>query len=266
MSYIIYKRCLVWYGSPHEEKKLTALEMKLLLKKYIALLIRNVYDFDCENQTTFWYIIKDQFGEMEELSSKTRNQIRRALKLLIIKIVDKRVIVEQGYEVYLNSFKKYKDLISQPVSRDLFIEGLQSYQQGEQFWGCIDKENGKLIAYARNLVQGNMCHYISMKARPEYFKGFYPYYGLIYSMNEYYLKTLGLKYVSDGTRSITEHSNIQFFLIEKFKFRKAYCNIAISYDFRLKILIVLLSPFRKYISNLKISALLRQEAMSKGIE
>lgn len=266
MSYIVYKRGLIWDGVPHEEKKLSTLEMKRLLKKNKALLIRNVYDFDCKDHTSFWYVIKDQFGDMEELNSTTRNQIRRAIKLLDIKIIDKQLIIEQGYEVYSNSFKKYNKIISQPVSKDIFIRGWQVDQPGEQFWGCIDKKNRKLIAYAHNSVKDNMCNYLSLKVIPEYLKVFYPFYGLIYSMNKYYLKNLGLKYVSDGERTITEHSNIQPFLIEKFKFRKSYCKFAIMYDFRLKILIYLLFPFRKHISHLKISALLRQEAMLRGLE
>ena len=35
-------------------------------------------------------------------------------------------------------------------------------------------------------------------------------------MNRYYLEELKLKYVNDGARSITEHSNIQPFLIDTF--------------------------------------------------
>ncbi|MGM9704630.1 MAG: hypothetical protein ACI3YB_01395 [Prevotella sp.] len=48
-------------------------------------------------------------------------------------------------------------------------------------------------------------------------------------MNRHYLENRKLKFVSDGARSITNHSNIQPFLIDKFKFRKAYCNIRLTY-------------------------------------
>ena len=40
----------------------------------------------------------------------------------------------------------------------------------------------------------------------------YPYFGLLFEMNKYYLGELKYKYVSDGWRSITAHSNIQPFL------------------------------------------------------
>lgn len=42
--------------------------------------MRNAYDFDCHEATSFWYVIKDSFGGMEELSSKMRNQVRKSLK------------------------------------------------------------------------------------------------------------------------------------------------------------------------------------------
>ena len=40
-------------------------------------------------------------------------------------------------------------------------------------------------------------------------------YGLLLKMNQYYLDEIGVKYVMDGARSITEHSNIQPFLESK---------------------------------------------------
>lgn len=264
MSYKLYKRSLIWSEAPHLEKKLSIIKTKKLLKQNNALILRNIYNFDIENETSFWYIIKDSFGGMEELSSKTRNQIRRAQKLLEIKKVDKKLIFEQGYEVYSSSFKKYKNIAVSPLNKSDFLKGLQHDFKGEEFWGCIDKADGKLIAYAHNIIQNNMCNYNSMKAIPEYLTGYYPYYGLIYLMNEYYLETRGLKYVSDGARSITEHSNIQPFLINKLNFRKAYCNLTISYIYWLKPIIKILYPIRKYIWNLQIKAILHQEAINRG--
>jgi len=266
MSYKIYKKGLIWDGAPHEEKKLSAFEMKHLLKNNKALLIRNVYNFDGEDHTSFWYIIKDQFGDMEELSGNTRSKIRRSLKLLEIKQIDKQTLIEKGYEVHIKALENYKNSNSKSFTKDIFINNLEISDSRSEFWGCFDKQNNKLIAYACNIVYEDMCDYSTLKAIPEYLTGYYPFYGLIYTMNKYYLEELGLRYVSDGARSITEHSNIQPFLIEKFKFRRSYCNFAIEYDFRLKVLIFLLFPFRKFISNLKISALLRQEGISRSID
>ena len=102
-----------------------------------------------------------------------------------------------------------------------------------------------------------------MKAIPKYQK-LYAYYGLIYEMNRYYLEERGLKYVNDGARSITNHSNIQPFLIDKFNFRKAYCHIYIHYKLWLGIAIKILYPIRKMIPMTQVKALLEMESLSRG--
>lgn len=89
----------------------------------------------------------------------------------------------------------------------------------------------------------------------------YPYYGLIFEMNRYYLDELKLKYVNDGARSITNHSNIQPFLIDTFHFRKAFCRLHIEYR-GIKWLVRILFPFRKIMPR-KIKALLDMEAMAR---
>lgn len=45
----------------------------------------------------------------------------------------------------------------------------------------------------------------------------------------------------------TEHSNVQPFLIEQFKFRKAYCQMQLAYVGWLRIMVFLLYPFRSLI-------------------
>ena len=65
----------------------------------------------------------------------------------------------------------------------------------------------------------------------------YSSYVLYFSMNKYYLNENNFKYVNNGTRSISHQTNIHDFLIDKFKFRKAYCKMEIEYAPKIKILI-----------------------------
>lgn len=103
-----------------------------------------------------------------------------------------------------------------------------------------------------------------MKCDPMYqHNSTYPYYALIYIMNEYYLQERKLKYVNDGRRSLSERSNIQPFLIEKFKFRRAYCRLQVKYKWWFAIIINVLYPFRKFIKNQQVAKLLKQEAMRR---
>ena len=48
---------------------------------------------------------------------------------------------------------------------------------------------------------------------------------LIRSLIKQYLNENNFRYVNDGAKSMSHDTNIQEFLIKKFKFRKAYCQL-----------------------------------------
>lgn len=83
-------------------------------------------------------------------------------------------------------------------------------------------------------------------------------------MNRYYLEEKGLKFVNDGARSITNHSNVQPFLIDAFNFRKAYCRLNIKYKWWFGIIVKTLYPFRIFTKTPKVQAILNMEAMARN--
>jgi hypothetical protein len=263
-DYKLYNRGIIYKGSHHTEKKLTNLECNTLLKLKKGLFVRNIYDFDCPEKTSFWFIIKDSFDGMNELKTKIRNQVRRSIKSLDIYRISKDEMVRYGYEVYLSSYKRYKNISTKPVSKEIWSKNILASETDTEYWGAFEKESKKLIAYSINLLQDNMCKYVVLKAIPDYLNRFYPFYGLIFTMNEYYLRFCHLKYVSDGSRSVTEHSNIQPFLCDKFNFRKAYCHLSVNYTLLLKLLVSFIYPFRMFIPIQKLKYLLQFEAMQRG--
>lgn len=228
-------------------------------------MLRNVYDFDCTEETSFWHVIKDTFGGMEELSSKMRNQVRKSLKIYAIRKVTADEILRVGYPIFVSAIENYRVKCA-PVSYESFVNMIKnSSSNSYDFWCVFEKETNKAVALSINVVHDDCCEYKTMKADPLFLhNSTYPYYGLIYEMNRFYLEEKKLKYVSDGARSITEHSNIQPFLVDKFKFRKAYCRLQIEYKWWLKLIVRCCYPFRKVIPNLQIVALLKMEAMRRG--
>lgn len=225
--------------------------------------IRYITDFDKSEESSFGYVNKDSFGGMEELSSKMRNQVKKSLKQLEIRMITKEEMLAQGYEVHASAASSYKVKAKVP-SRVSFENYVNNLPENYDVWGAIIPETGKLIAWGVNRVYDDWCSYSSLKAIPEYQKQYYPYYGLIYEMNRYYLEERKLKYVTDGARSITEHSNIQPFLIDKFNFRKAYCHFEIKYKWWLGLAVNCLYPFRKLIPVRQVKALLDMEAMARN--
>lgn len=256
--YRLYKGSWIFKEDPHRERKLTSEEVSTLLSNG-GYMVRNTYDFDCLDETEFYYVIKDCFGGFEELSSKMRNQIRRCFKTMSVRQISSDTLLNEGYDVYKSATENY--LIKAKLPSKMEFEDRVNRSEENEFWGCFDSETHKLVAFSMNSVTSSSCEYRTMKAIPEFQKK-YAYYGLIYEMNKYYLEEKRLKYVNDGARSITEHSNIQSFLIEKFNFRKAYCHLDITYKWWLTVLVKVLFPLRRFIPISKVRTVLRQEEYS----
>ena len=261
-NYRQYQHGLIYKGAAHTEKQLSKNEARRLLKAHGALFVRNVYNWDCGEETSFWYIIQDAPITMESLHSKCRNQVRRSYNTLNFRVLSGGGI-EDLYNVYSSAFSRYKVQTSQPMSFNEFSKHVNGVSKIADFWGAFDKETGKLIAYAEVVIQNNAAKYTALKAIPEEMNRTYPFYGLLYEMNRYYIEEKKFVYVTDGARSITEHSNIQTFL-EKFNFRRAYCHFHVTYVWWLDAIVKLLYPFRNFIHNQKLTFLLRQEAINRG--
>lgn len=263
-NYKLYRGSWIFSGAPDTAVKLTKAEFKRLLFNG-GLMVRNHYDFDCSQNASFWFIMKDAFGGMDELTSKTRNCVRRANKTLSIKLIEKEDLLKNGgYDVELKAFEKYKIKSANPPTKEEFDKRINDCGEDYDYWGIFDVSKGKLAGFSINHIHDNICDYETFKALPEYLSWYYPFYGLIYEMNRYYLVEKKLRYVLDGARSITVHSNIQPFLVEKFKFRKAYCKLQIEYVWWLRILVCILYPFRTIIPIIKVKAILNMEANRRG--
>lgn len=261
----VYHGALIPKSSPHTEINLTEKEAKEVLLASKALLIRYTNEWD-RPSGSFWYLIKDNFGGFEELSSKYRTQIRRGLKNCNIKRVSKEEIAENGYDVYRSAFEKYNTNII-PVTEEAFKKGILNSDYDN--WAVYTKKDNKLIAYSQNTIQDDICNSTTTKFNPEYLR-LRPSEALFFQINKYYLYEKNYLYVNNGTRSILHDTNIQDFLEQKLKFRKAYCRLNIYYRKDIKLVVNTLYPFRHLIRKInhkfafRLSALLKQEEIRRS--
>lgn len=227
-------------------------------------MLRNCYDWDCSDKTNFWEIICDRHYPIEDLPSKTRNQIRRCFRDCDIRIFTPSELINfDGYNVYIKAFSRYHDIAVEIADRKSWEEMISSDKKHE-FWGVVVRESNQLIAWAMNTVDIAFVQYNTLKAVPEMMNKHYPYFGLLYKMNQYYLETIGCRYVSDGWRSVTEHSGIQPFLERNFYFRKAYTRMRLYYAPWLEMIIRTLYPIRAFkFLPLKIKNLLKFEEINR---
>lgn len=263
-NYHLYRNAWRFEGAPHLEQRLEKNDWQALLKQG-GLLVRNTYDFDCPEETHFWHLIKDQFGGLEELSKKSRKAVRKALKSLDYRIVDKQLIESQGYEIAKKVYDSFETDKS-PMDKQIFQKLLDLWDENNfEFWGVFDLVSGRLVGFSVvRIFDEDCCLYDTTCILPEYkHNKSCAFYGMYYKRNEYYLGEKKFKYVTDGTRSITEHSQVQTYLEEKFHFRKAYCHLAVHYQLWMKIAVKTLYPFRKIITLSKVKAILNMEAMQR---
>lgn len=190
--------------------------------------------------------------------------MKKSLKCYEVRRVDSDTMYADGYELFNQSRMRFGDK-SLLVSKERWANRCKA-SEGKDLWMAYDKETGIAQAFAINKRYDDYCYYVTMGVNPDAPGSTYPMYGLIFEMNRYYIEDQRLKYVCDGARSVTGHSNIQPLLIDKFRFRKAYCDLRVYYKLWFGIVVKLLFPFRRWIKNKNVAAILRQEAWARGLE
>ncbi len=268
IEWINKQGALIPRNVPHKILSLTKEEEKELLKISGAYFLRWNSTFDT-SESDFWYIIKDTISGLEELSKNTRSKIRRGLKHCYAKPIDYKIFLDQIYEVYFITSERYEtfeDIMDKNKYID-YINGLDDEKY--QFYGVFDKKTNILIGYAQNYIDDDVCFYEELFYHPEYLRN-YNSYVLIYNMNEYYLLEKEMSYVHDGSRNLSHFTAVHDFLMDKFKFRKAYCNMEIAYRKDIELVVKLLYPLKSFIDKLdsnvfqKISVLLKHEEIRRS--
>lgn len=262
--YRFYKNTWIFLEE-NKEQHLSKEDAKILLERK-GLMIRNTYDFDTKEKTSFWFVIKDKLEDISELPFSTRRNIRRSLRFYDIRKISLEEFSEVALPIISSAQKSY-NIKCHVINDNEFDEMIKKYEEDsdKEFWLVERKDNKEAVAISINRIKEDSCEYDDMKCKPESLKDrTYPYYGLIFTMNQYYLEERKLKYVNDGSRTITDHSNIQEFLIHNFKFRKAYCKLNIYYKWWLSVVIKVLFPIRNLIPFRNIRAILRLEEYSRN--
>lgn len=265
-EYALYRKAWRFEGAPHLETRLEKQEWQALLKQG-GLLVRNTYNFDCQEETSFWYVIKDQYEGMEALPSRVRNKVRHAFDHFDYRLISIETLKEKGYPIIEETYADYS-VRDRKMNQGVFEDYLNQCQEKTfDYWGIFDKETQQLVGFCTVALWEHCCEYGVTGILSKYKKGnYYPYYGLYQHLNQYYLEKKQFQYVSDSARTITEHSQIQDFLIQYFGFRKAYCQLEVHYQGWLKWMVKMLYPFRNIMPLKRVKAILNMEAMQRGVK
>lgn len=238
-------------------------EQKRLLKESGALFIRYTNN-PTLNKTAWWYNSCDYYN-LSELSSNTRNQVRRGNRECKVKKVDPGWLANHGYHCYRSAYNRYTNAI--PVGEEVFRQGILATAGSDvfEYWAVFVDDN--LAGYCQCIVEDGQVATSVIKYNPDYLRN-YSSYALISGILEHYIAERGM-IVSNGTRTIAHDTNVQEYLA-KFGFQKRYCKLCIFYRFSVGCFVKAVYPFRKIVLGFprrgiihKIQAVLYQEQLRR---
>lgn len=238
-----YNHAMIPTNAPHLEVDLRSLQNGEIWKpdKGFPILARWTSEFDCNYETEWWYLIKDQPIVIEELSKHTRKHIRHGLKLCEIKIINPADYIDALYECSHAAFKKYKNASNEP-SKNEFQKSCENDTQSV-YWAGFDKETQNIIGYFVLKEYSDYVSIITAKFHPD-FLNTHISDAMYYTVINYYINEKCKKYVDSGQRNINHITNTQEYKEKVLGYRKAYCRLNIKYRFPINLCIKVLFPFR----------------------
>ena len=240
----LYHNALIPRQSPIEPE-LTAVNSRALWKEYPkALFIRYTTNFDCEEKTEWWYVVKDEPMDLGKLNSKRRYEITKGNRNYEVRRIDSVEYQAEMYRVTQAAYGAYPEKYRPDLTEESFAKTIADWPQFEVYGG-FSRENNELCAYAMVRKNGNWADFCVLHVDPACEKkavNAAMVYGILLE-NEEYLKNGG--YICDGNRTIRHESAFQNYLEKYFGFRKAYCKLHIIFRPGIGLVVKMLFPFRK---------------------
>lgn len=257
-----YNHALVPATAPHEEPDTSWMrdrkKWRELAQGGHPLFARWSTDFDCQEPTQWWCLIKDAPFDLMSLPSKKRSMVSKGIKLVDVREILPADHGEAMADILIKAWKSYDPSYREGDDRERlareFSEITREKLGNAEYLGAFLKETGRLIGYAIYHLYDDWVEYSVVKTDPEYLNT-QVNAALVYHGLQRYLKP-GVRYVIDGWRSLVHETNYQDYLEKYFGYRKAYCRLHIRYRWWVKAVVYVLYPFRHQVKKLSGNRLL----------
>ena len=246
-----YNHSAVCKYAPHREADTDAIKNNTIwnLDGKKPLLVCYTTDFDCKEETQWWYTILDHPFDISAIKAKHRYQINRGIKNFSVKQID--------FESCADKMNYILNYVREKCYGFNAVE-LKKSGKNAVYLGAFEAENPEnLIGYAILHEHREYVHFTSLKVLPEYERDC-ANAALVYAITQRYADKLSKDfYISNGTRTVNHETKFNDYLIRIFEFRKAYCKLNIIYRKGFGAAVKVLSPFLPLIERLshKISPL-----------
>ena len=135
--------------------------------KGIALFARWTEEFDCKEETSWWYTIIDKPFDISTFKAKRRYEINKGLKNFDIRIINASEYAEELYEVTVNAYTQYPEKYGPAIKLNSFIKDVESWKK-YKVYGTFYRETDKLYGYAWLNIYDWCGDFACMKTDPEY--------------------------------------------------------------------------------------------------
>ena len=265
-----YNNAAIPTTAPHELVNLHPIKDKTIWKMDgKPFFARWTDNFDCGYETEWWYCIKDEPFDFEQIKSKRRTEIRKGLKLNEVKVVKALDYVDQIYILQSKCFDEYPEQNKTNISYDKTKESCKNWDKKHFVYMAFSKETNQALGYAIVNPFDSYVNLESLKVPNEY-QNSQVVPALIYNILIEILNKKKYKYICDGERNLVHQTNFMDYLVKQFAFRFAYCNLNIEYKPIIKPLIKVLFTFKKHLEIFsknrliyKIIAVLKMEEISR---
>lgn len=254
--------------APHEEPDISAVLNGEIWKinKPAPLLARWTSFFGCEQDTGWYYVVKQGVFDINEVNAKRRYEINKGNKFFSVKAIAFEDYMNEIYEIHCAAVKTYKNVTC--PSKSYFVASLKkNIKNNCILLGAFFRENQKLCGYSLLKENETYISFLMQKTDPQYEKCAINA-ALVYGVCEHYKDVLKTgKYICDGEKSVLHITAFQDYLEKYFQFKKVYCKLNIKFIPAINIIVKMLFPFRSIIYKIrkldKVGAILKMQEVIK---
>lgn len=226
-------------------------------------------NWDCNEDTGWWWCIKDTPFDMNLLKSKKRYEIKKGIAHFDVRIIAPEEYVDELYAINKETLESYAKSYRVIPDRNSFVRLIPSWSTT---FGAFDRNTGQLCGYILMGHQRDEVLYFSSMCVLQSCEKMYINVALVYSMLEHYNdKLCNGYYIVDGETNINHVTNFQNWLCDKFQFRKVNVKLNIIYNPLVGGIVKIIYPIRSAIYKFgldnkwlhKISGVLKMEEIRR---
>lgn len=220
-------RVLSPLSMPHKKISANPDNIRKALLNSQALMARWYDDWDQEKSGWWWTCCDNRQYDVDQIeNARGRRGIRKGLRECDIRLVEPQKFVELSYDIYINALNSYGYSSSQIPSKKEYRDHILRLAQysGTEIWGAFVKN--ELAAYAVCKIIDNAVNLGSTKSNSDLHR-YCPNNALFYSITRHYLRERGVRYVTNGARTLLHTTSINDFLI-RMGYRRIFCRIHVE--------------------------------------